>query len=87
MQVILRGFGAHPAELVDGASIALNDVREVVIVPLAEPLRVAGEFALFSVEPCLIWEGDQPLRLARSRDMFGTASRLTSEDEPTVSGL
>ena len=70
VQIVLRGFGAQPAEVADGASVALDDARGVVDVSLATPLSLTGKFALFSVEPCLIWEGEAPLRLAGESEVF-----------------
>jgi predicted O-methyltransferase YrrM len=69
-QVVLRGFGAQPAELFAAASTQVRDAREAVTVVLASPLRLDGDFTHFTVEPNLIWQGDRPLRLARDPEIF-----------------
>ena len=70
VQIILRGFGAQPAEVGAVARTDLNKARETVSVPLATPLKVTGDFTHFTAEPILIWQGDEPLQLARDPDIF-----------------
>jgi hypothetical protein len=64
VQIVLRGFGSHPAEVAGATSIALNEAHETVTASLPKELSLPNEFAVFSVEPCLVWEGEAPLRLA-----------------------
>jgi len=69
-QIILRGFGAQPAEVFASASVEIDDAREAVSIRLASPLALAGDFTHFTVEPNLIWQGDQPLRLMRDPELL-----------------
>ena len=70
VQIILRGFGAQPAVADANASVRLDGAQKIVEVPLAGPLHLAGAFTHFTIEPCLIWQGEQPLRISGEPEIF-----------------
>jgi predicted O-methyltransferase YrrM len=70
VQLILRGFGARLAEIVDGTSTALKDASDRIEVPLAQSLALTGEYTVATIELCLIWDGDRPLTLAGAPEVF-----------------
>ena len=65
LQIVLRGFGAQPAEVSATASLRLNHARDTVTVAFPSPLALEGAFTHFTVEPFLIWNGEKPLQLAQ----------------------
>src|SRR3984885_8923077 len=62
VQVVLRGFGAMPAETTGGASIPVEAGAKELSITLTQPAQVDGQFAYLTVEPWLIWHGAQPRR-------------------------
>jgi predicted O-methyltransferase YrrM len=64
-QVVLRGFGAQLAEVSGTGSLRLTAAPDTITIPLASPLSLTGAFTHFTVEPWLMWEGQQPLRLTQ----------------------
>jgi predicted O-methyltransferase YrrM len=65
VQVVLRGFGAVPVEVVGEATVAFVAQPGVQSIRFTTPLIAEGQFAYFTVEPWLIWRGNRPLELAR----------------------
>ena len=61
MQLVLRGFGSQPVEMIGEASLRLQEVSGHISVPVEVSLQ--GQFTYFTVEPWLIWRGDQPLAI------------------------
>ena len=59
VQIILRGFGSQPVEMIGETSLRLEGASGSVSVPLE--ITAQGQFTYFTVEPWLIWRGDQPL--------------------------
>jgi len=59
VQIILRGFGSQPVEMIGETSLRLDGTSGSVSVPLE--ITAQGQFTYFTVEPWLIWRGDQPL--------------------------
>src|SRR6185295_18062295 len=47
VQIVLRGFGAQPAEVAATASLRLAQARDTVTVALASPLALTGDFTHF----------------------------------------
>jgi predicted O-methyltransferase YrrM len=69
-QVVLRGFGAMPAETTGEASIQVEAGASELSITLTEPAQVDGQFAYLTVEPWLIWHGAQPLQLLATPEPF-----------------
>lgn len=63
LQIVFRGFGAQPAEVIAQTSVHLDGASGTVSAPL--PVRLEGQFTYFSVETWVIWHGDRPLRLGQ----------------------
>ena len=62
VQVVFRGFGIQPAEVVEGTTIELKEGATEISVQL--PIKLAGrQFIYRTVEPWLIWQGSQALEL------------------------
>ena len=61
VQIILRGFGSQPVELIGETSVRLQDTSGKISVPLE--INLQGQFTYFTVEPWLIWRGDQALMI------------------------
>ena len=61
LQVVLRGFGVQPVEMIGETSLRLQGSSGSVLVPLE--ITVQGQFTYFTVEPWLVWRGDQPLAI------------------------
>ena len=61
VQIILRGFGSQPVEMIGETSLRLEDASGNISVPLE--INLQGQFTYFTVEPWLIWRGDQPLTI------------------------
>jgi predicted O-methyltransferase YrrM len=61
VQIVLRGFGSQPVEMIGETSLRLHGASGSVSVPLQITLQ--GQFTYFTVEPWLIWRGDQPLAI------------------------
>jgi predicted O-methyltransferase YrrM len=62
VQLVLRGFGSQPVEKIGETSLRLDRASGTVSVPME--ITVQGGFTYFTVEPWLIWRGDQPLSIA-----------------------
>jgi predicted O-methyltransferase YrrM len=62
MQVVLRGFGRQPAEATASAAIELAPRSGPCHLDLP-PTTIEGDYAYFTAELWLIWDGDQPLKL------------------------
>jgi predicted O-methyltransferase YrrM len=61
VQLVLRGFGAQPVEMIRETSLRLQGASGSVSVPLE--ITAQGQFTYFTVEPWLVWRGDQPLAI------------------------
>jgi len=61
VQVVLRGFGVQPVEMIGETSLRLQGSSGSMSVPLE--ITVQGQFTYFTVEPWLVWRGDQPLAI------------------------
>jgi hypothetical protein len=61
VQLVLRGFGSQPVEKIGETSLRLDKASGSVSVPLEITLQ--GQFTYFTVEPWLVWRGDQPLAI------------------------
>jgi predicted O-methyltransferase YrrM len=61
LQVVLRGFGVQPVEMIGETSLRLQGSSGSVSVPLE--ITAQGQFTYFTVEPWLVWRGDQPLAI------------------------
>ena len=61
VQLVLRGFGSQPVEMIGEASLRLQEASGHISVPVEVTLQ--GQFTYFTVEPWLIWRGDQPLAI------------------------
>jgi predicted O-methyltransferase YrrM len=61
LQVVLRGFGVQPVEMIGETSLRLRGSSGSVSVPLE--ITAQGQFTYFTVEPWLVWRGDQPLAI------------------------
>jgi predicted O-methyltransferase YrrM len=72
IQVVLRGFGATPAETPTQASVELTpDMTEpTTAVPFPEIAKLDGEFIYYTCEPWLIWRGAKPLQLTEPPEPF-----------------
>jgi hypothetical protein len=70
VQVVLRGFGAVPAETTGAASIQVEAGSKEMSIMLNPPAQVDGQFVYFTVEPWLIWHGAQPLQLLGAPEPF-----------------
>jgi hypothetical protein len=64
MQVVLRGFGGQPAELVSGGTVEVAEPCDAVTVALDPAIQVTGHYTHFTVEPWLVWDSATPLRLS-----------------------
>lgn len=73
VQVVFRGFGVlQPVEISAVATLQLppaGDVRSLSIA-FTPPAEIAGDFAHFTVEPWLIWRGEEPLQLAEPPEPY-----------------
>ena len=69
-QVVLRGFGAMPAETTGEASVQVEAGATELSITLTPPAQVDGQFAYLTVEPWLIWHGAQPLQLLAAPEPF-----------------
>src|SRR5580700_5176908 len=69
-QVVLRGFGAIPAETTGAASVQVEAGLQELSITLDPPAQVDGQFVYFTVEPWLIWYGAQPLQLLAAPEPF-----------------
>jgi predicted O-methyltransferase YrrM len=69
-QVVLRGFGAMPAETTGEASVQVEAGAKELSITLTQPAQVDGQFAYLTVEPWLIWYGAQPLQLLAAPEPF-----------------
>jgi predicted O-methyltransferase YrrM len=69
-QVVLRGFGAVPAETTSAASVQVEAGLKELSITLTPPAQVDGQFVYFTVEPWLIWHGAQPLQLLAAPEPF-----------------
>jgi predicted O-methyltransferase YrrM len=63
VQVVLRGFGTAPGETFGAASLTIGTDSGDLVVALDPPARLDGTFVYYTVEPWLIWHGEQPLQL------------------------
>jgi predicted O-methyltransferase YrrM len=70
VQVVLRGFGAVPAETTGAASVQVEAGSKELSITLTQPAQVTGQFVYFTVEPWLIWHGAQPLQLLGAPEPF-----------------
>jgi predicted O-methyltransferase YrrM len=70
VQVVLRGFGAMPAETIGEASVAVAAGANELAVTLTEPAALDGSFVYYTVEPWLIWQGAQPLQLQAAPEPY-----------------
>ena len=61
VQIVLRGFGSQPVEMIGETSLRLQEASSIVSVPVEVSLQ--GQFTYFTVEPWLIWRGDQRLAI------------------------
>src|SRR5262249_47904680 len=59
VQLVFRGFGNVPVEMIGEGAIELNASSGLISVPTA--VEIAGNFTYYTVEPWLIWQGSQPL--------------------------
>jgi hypothetical protein len=64
VQVVLRGFGAVPAETQADACVELQSASGEINVQFDTPASLAGNFAYYTLEPWLIWRGNRNLQLA-----------------------
>jgi predicted O-methyltransferase YrrM len=69
-QVVLRGFGAVPAETTGAASVQVEAGLQELSIELMQPAEVDGQFVYFTLEPWLIWHGAQPLQLLAAPEPF-----------------
>jgi predicted O-methyltransferase YrrM len=69
-QVVLRGFGAMPAETTGEANVQVEAGATELSITLTQPAQVDGQFAYLTVEPWLIWHGAQPLQLLAAPEPF-----------------
>jgi predicted O-methyltransferase YrrM len=69
-QVVLRGFGAVPAEITGEARIEVAAGASELSVPIVPPVRVDGQFVYFTVEPWLIWHGGERLQLRAAPEPY-----------------
>jgi len=63
VQVVLRGFGATPAEITGEASVQVEAGTSELAVALSPPAQVDGHFVYFTVEPWLMWQSAERLQL------------------------
>lgn len=70
VQVVLRGFGATPAETLGAANLSIGADCGDVAVTLDPPARLDGTFVYYTVEPWLIWHGSQPLQLLAAPEPY-----------------
>ena len=69
-QVVLRGFGAVPAETTGEASVPVEGGAKELSITLDQPAQVDGQFAYCTVEPWLISLSHQPLQLLAAPEPF-----------------
>ena len=62
VQIVLRGFGSQPFEMIGETSLRLQEASGSVSVPLE--ITAQGQFTYFTVESWFIWRGDRPLNIA-----------------------
>jgi predicted O-methyltransferase YrrM len=64
VQVVLRGFGLQQAETSVETNVQLGPrMNTSVSLAFDPPAQLTGQFAYFTIEPWLIWHGEEPLRL------------------------
>ena len=68
VQLILRGFGAQPVEMIGAASLRLQEASGHISVPVE--MNLQGQFTYFTVEPWFIWQGDQPLAITAPPKLY-----------------
>jgi hypothetical protein len=69
VQVVLRGFGAVPAEIFGDASVQVEAESSELSITLTQPAELDG-FVYYTVEPWLMWHGAQPLQLLAAPEPF-----------------
>lgn len=70
VQVVLRGFGAAPAEITGEASVEVAAGTSELSVAFVPPVQVDGQFVYFTVEPWLIWHGGERLKLRATPEPY-----------------
>jgi predicted O-methyltransferase YrrM len=70
VQVVLRGFGAVPAETTGEASVQVEAGEQELSIPLTPPAQLEGQFTYYTAEPWLIWHGPEPLQLVAEPQPF-----------------
>jgi hypothetical protein len=70
VQIVLRGFGVQPVELVTATTRHVVALSEAATVALDEPMEACGEFTYFTVEPMLVWTSASPLLLSGPVEIF-----------------
>jgi predicted O-methyltransferase YrrM len=69
VQIVLRGFGTVPAEIIGEASLQVEAGTRELSITLTQPAELDG-FVYYTVEPWLIWHGAQPLQLLAEPEPF-----------------
>jgi predicted O-methyltransferase YrrM len=69
VQIVLRGFGTVPAEIIGEASLQVEAGTGELSITLTQPAELDG-FVYYTVEPWLIWHGAQPLQLLAEPEPF-----------------
>jgi predicted O-methyltransferase YrrM len=69
VQIVLRGFGTVPAEIIGEASVQVEAGSRELSITLTQPAELDG-FVYYTVEPWLIWHGVGPLQLLAEPEPF-----------------
>ena len=69
VQIVLRGFGTVPAEIIGDASVQVEAGSRDLSITLTQPAELDG-FVYYTVEPWLIWHGSRPLQLLSEPEPF-----------------
>jgi hypothetical protein len=69
-QIRLRGFGATAEEVAATMSKSIDSEGKNVDIALPKPLVLNDAFATYTVEPCLVWNGIEPLRLKGPPEIY-----------------
>jgi hypothetical protein len=70
VQIVLRGFGTEPIETTFETRVEVTAGISELSVPFTPPARIEGQFTYCTVEPWLIWHGEQPLRLVTAPEPY-----------------
>jgi predicted O-methyltransferase YrrM len=65
VQVVLRGFGVQLAETLAEATAEVTPGTDALSIAFTPPAQLSGQFIYFTVEPWLIWRGEELLQLVQ----------------------